>query len=379
MRITGVALRWVRLPLVTPFRTSVYTEYDREVLLVQVCTAAGVTGWGECVAMRGGIYSPESIESAEDVLRTTLIPLVTDRDDVTAESAKTSFAEVDGNPMAKAALEMALLDAQLRERRTSLARYFNVKRPQVPAGVSVGIMGMDELRAAVRHYATLEYQRIKIKIKPGWDVEPVRMIRKMLGHQMAVQVDGNGAYTLDEAKKLTELEEYGLVMIEQPLAAHDLEGHAELAAYLDTPICLDEPITCKADAIDAIKMGAADIINIKPGRVGGYLEARDIHDVCGERGVPVWVGGMLETGLGRAANVALAALEHFELVGDLSASERFFTRDITEPIVMHKGFIPVPTGHGIGVVPHPKILEEVTERQDLVFGTVPSSDHLIRT
>jgi O-succinylbenzoate synthase len=372
MRITGVEFRWVRLPLVTPFRTSIFTEYDREVLLIRVSTEDGAIGWGECVAMRGGIYSAESLESAEAVLRTTLIPMVTGtRDEISVEEASKAFATVDGHPMAKAALEMALLDAQLRENRQSLAAYFGVdpERTMVPAGVSVGIMPMEELRAAVVHYRQTEkYQRIKIKIQPGWDVEPVRMIRDALGDDVDLQVDGNGAYTLAQAKELTSLDDFKLVMIEQPLAAHDLAGHAELARYLNTPICLDEPITCTADAITAIERRAAAIINIKPGRVGGYLEARDIHDVCRELRVPVWVGGMLETGLGRAANVTLAALPHFELVGDLSASERFFKRDITPPIVMHDGFIPVPTGHGIGVEPDDDALEAATEKRETVFA-----------
>jgi O-succinylbenzoate synthase len=370
MRITGVQFRWVHLPLVTPFKTSVFTEYHREALLIELRTAEGVTGWGECVAMPDGIYSSESMESAADVLRDQLVPMTLNLGDkVTAEAAREVFTGVDGHPMAKAALEMALLDAQLRHRDTSLATYLGATRKAVPAGVSVGIMPMDELRDTVRHYwFEKQYKRIKIKIEPGWDVEPVRMIRRLLGDDAPVQVDGNGAYTLDDAKKLAELDRYGLVMLEQPLAANDLEGHAELARTLRTPICLDEPITSTADALDAIGRGATAILNIKPGRVGGYLEAKDIHDACGRK-VPLWVGGMLETGLGRAANVALAALEHFTLVGDLSASERFYKRDITDPIVMHNGMIQVPTRPGIGVEPDPEALDEATKDVEPILGT----------
>jgi O-succinylbenzoate synthase len=371
MRVAGIEFRWVRLPLVTPFRTSRYTEYDREVLLIRVRTAEGVSGWGECVAMRGGIYSDESMESAEKVLRDVFIPMLLELPVMTAENAKAEFARVEGHPMAKAALEMALLDAQLRLEGVSLALYLGAEHTEVRAGVSVGIMPLEELRDTVRRYHFEErYQRIKLKIEPGWDIEPVEMIRGLLGDEADIQVDGNGAYTLDDLTHLKELDRFGLVLLEQPLDANDLEGHAELARHLSTPICLDEPITCAADATKAIDLGAASIINIKPGRVGGYLEARDIHHACADRKVPVWVGGMLETGLGRAANVALAALPHFSLVGDLSASERFFKRDITPPIVMRNGLIRVPTGPGIGIEPDEESLAEAT--QDVLQIPIPS-------
>lgn len=367
MKIAGIELRWVRLPLVTPFQTSVFTEYDREALLVSVRTTEGAVGWGECVAMPEPIYSDEYLDGAVTVLRQSLIPLVQRLPEVTAESATQAFAEVAGNPMAKAALEMALLDAQLRLADTSLGEYLGVVRTSVRAGVSIGIMAKDELLEAVDRYWNKErYQRIKLKIQPGWDEEPVRLVREVLGAEAALQVDANGAYTRDNAKQLARLDQYDLVMIEQPLAANDLVGHADLARRLKTKICLDESIASTADAITAIECGAAAIINIKPGRVGGYLEARNIHDACAERDVPVWVGGMLETGIGRAANVALAALPHFTLVGDLSASERFFKRDITPPVVMRGGHIQVPSGPGIGVEPDTECLVAATERTEWI-------------
>jgi o-succinylbenzoate synthase len=371
MRIAGIELHWVRLPLVTPFRTSLFTEYDREALLIRIRTDEGVIGWGECVAMREQIYSAETIDSVVTKLRETLIPMILEITEVTAEKAKDAFTQVEGNPMAKAALEMALLDAQLRRSRRSLANHLGGVRTVVKAGVSVGIMPEKELVDTVRRYWYEDhYQRIKLKIEPGWDVEPVHLVRELLGPEARIQVDGNGAYKLDDAKQLAQLDRYDLLMIEQPLAAHDLKGHAELARELATPICLDEPITCTADAIAAIDLGAAAIINIKPGRVGGYLEAREIHRVCAERGVPVWVGGMVETGLGRAANVALAALPHFTLVGDLSASTRFFKQDITPPIVVGgDGFITVPDKPGIGVEPDPDALREAT--RDIETIAVP--------
>jgi O-succinylbenzoate synthase len=203
----------------------------------------------------------------------------------------------------------------------------------------------------------------------------VRLIRELLGPDVDLQVDANGAYSLKDADHLARLDHYGLVLIEQPLAADDLEGHAKLARLIKTRICLDEPITSAAEAVKAIKCGAASIINIKPGRVGGYLEAKEVHDVCAELGVPVWVGGMLETGIGRAANVALAALPDFTLVGDLSASDRFFERDITPPVVMKNGLIEVPTGPGIGTDPDPGALRAATEKKQWIsFSPTPTSN-----
>ena len=367
MNVAGIGLRWVRLPLVTPFQTSLFTEYDREALLVCVRTTDGALGWGECVARPQPIYSTEYLDGAVEVLRELLIPLVQRLPEITAEKANEAFAAVDGHPMAKAALEMALLDAQLKLENVSLAKYLGAVHTSVRAGVSVGIMsGPDLLDAVDRYWNRERYQRIKLKIQPGWDEEPVRLVRDFLGPDADLQVDANGAYTLDDAEALARLDAYDLVTIEQPLAADDLEGHAQLARRIRTRICLDEPIGSAAEAIRAIECGAASIINIKPGRVGGYLAAREIHDVCADRGVPVWVGGMLETGIGRAANVALAALPHFTLVGDLSASERFYKRDITPPVVMRDGLIEVPSGPGIGTEPDPAALREATERSEWI-------------
>ncbi|MFI1994397.1 o-succinylbenzoate synthase [Actinoplanes sp. NPDC020271] len=367
MRIARIRLHWVRLPLVTPFRTSVYTEYDREALLVSVHTTDGIVGWGECAAMAEPVYSPEYLEGCVQVLRERLIPLVQRLTEVTAENTRAAFTAVDGNANAKSVLEMAILDAQLRREKTSLATYLGATRTSVPAGVSLGIMTRDELLDAVDRFWNREhYRRIKLKIQPDWDEEPVRLVREFLPPGAAVQVDANGAYTPADAGRLARLDDYDLLMIEQPLGADDIDGHAELARRVKTRICLDEPIVSAATAAHAIDAGAAAIINIKPGRVGGYLEARDIHDACGARGVPVWVGGMLETGIGRAANVALAAMPHFTLVGDLSGSERFYKRDITPPIVVRDGHLQVPTGPGIGIEPDVAALDAATERTEWI-------------
>ncbi|MEV6344952.1 o-succinylbenzoate synthase [Actinoplanes sp. NPDC051851] len=361
----------VTLPLVTPFQTSVFTEYYREALLVGVHTRDGAIGWGECAATAEPIYSAECIAGAVTMLRDELIPLVASLGEVSAEQANELFRKVPGNPMAKAALETAILDAQLREDQRSLADFLGAESTSVKAGVSVGLMPMDELLRTVDRYWNEEhYQRIKLKIEPGRDVERVRAVREKLGDEVPLQVDANGAYTMADADHLARLDEYDLLMIEQPFAEHDMAGHAALARRLRTRICLDEPITSPERAVQAIEQGAAQIINIKPGRVGGYLEARKIHDVCRERGIPVWVGGMLETGIGRAANIALAALPDFaELVGDLSASTRFFKNDITPPFLIENGSIPVPTAPGIGVDPTPDALTEAIPQYE---WTAPS-------
>ncbi len=269
--------------------------------------------------------------------------------------------------MAKAALETAVLDAELRAQGRPLSRELGAVRDRVPCGVSVGIMdSIGELLDAVGGYLDAGYLRIKLKIQPGWDVEPVRAVRERFGDDVLLQVDANTAYTLGDAPLLARLDPFGLLLIEQPLDEEDVLGHARLARQVRTPICLDESITSARAAADAITLGACSIVNIKPGRVGGYLEARRIHDVCAAHGVPVWCGGMLETGLGRAANVALAALPGFTLPGDTSASGRYYRTDITEPFVLDDGHLAVPPGPGIGVAPEAAALAEVTTADEWI-------------
>ncbi len=263
--------------------------------------------------------------------------------------------------MAKAAVETAVLDAQLRQVGMSFGAFLGAVHDAVPAGVSVGIMdSIPELLAAVEGYLDEGYLRIKLKIEQGWDLAPVRAVRERFGDDLLLQVDANAAYTLANAGQLAKLDPFGLLLIEQPLPEDDLAGHAALARLVRTPICLDESITSARIAAEAIRIGATRIVNIKPGRVGGYLEARRIHDACAAHGVPVWCGGMLETGIGRAANVALAALPNFTLPGDTSASNRYYRRDITVPFVLQDGHVRVPAGDGIGVVPDQDALDEVT-------------------
>jgi O-succinylbenzoate synthase len=262
--------------------------------------------------------------------------------------------------MAKAAVETAILDAELRASGTPLATRLGASRDRVECGVSVGIANsIAELLEQVDSYLAQGYRRIKLKIEPGWDVEPVREVRERFG-DILLQVDANAAYALDDGPHLAKLDPFDLLLIEQPLPEEQVREHAELAKVVGTPICLDESIVDSRVAAEAIAMGACAIINIKPGRMGGYLEAKRTHDVAAAAGIPVWCGGMLESGIGRAANVALAALPNFTLPGDTSASDRYFHADVTPPFVLDDGFLQVPTGGGIGVDPLPDVLETLT-------------------
>ncbi len=359
MQIERVELVHVDLPLRSPFQTSFAVQTHRPLLLVKVETDAG-TGWGECVAMASPLYSSEFLGAAEVVLREFLVPRLLGRD-VTAGQVAHLLAPVKGHRMAKAALEMALLDAELRGQGVSLGSYLGAVRTTVPSGVSVGIMpSVGELLDAVEGYLEEGYQRVKLKIQPGWDVEPVSAVRDRFG-DIPLQVDANAAYTTSDLGIFRRLDDFDLLLLEQPLEDEDLTEHAFVAARVRTPVCLDESVVSAKSAADAIRLGACSIVNIKAGRVGGYLEARRVHDVCAAHGVPVWCGGMVETGIGRAANMALAALPNFRLVGDTSASDRFFTTDIiTEPFVLRDGHVAVPTGPGTGVEVDEDALAAVT-------------------
>ena len=348
VKLESVELRRVALPLVTPFRTSFGVQTARDALLVRARTSLG-EGWGECVALVDPHYSAEYADGAQHVIRQHLLPALFEVPDLRAIDVVPALDHVKGHPMAKAAVEMAVLDAELRAAGKSFAEYLGVTRVTVPSGVSVGIFGsIPELLDAVAAYLDEGYVRIKLKIEPGWDIEPVRAVRERFGAAVPLQVDANTAYAESDAAHLARLDEFGLLLIEQPLAEDDVRGHVELARRIATPVCLDESITSAGAAVDAVERGACAIVNIKAGRVGGYLEARRVHDVCLDRGVPVWCGGMLETGIGRAANIALAGLPGFSLPGDVSASSRFYAHDITAPVGLEGGQVRVPTTPGVG-------------------------------
>lgn len=359
----NVRLHRLNVPLVRPFRTSFGTETVRDLILVEVQGADGVTGWGECVTMRWPGYSAEYSEAAIDVLTNHLVPALAEVDeDADPQEVRAALEVVRGHPMAKSALSTALLDAWLRRRDLSLASYLGAVRDRVDCGVSVGIPvteSITELLAEVEQYIDEGYRRIKLKIEPGWDLAPVGAVRGRWP-DIPLQVDANQAYDRQHTEHLRNLDVFDLLLIEQPLHEDDWLGHVELAKRCTTPICLDESIISLASAESALAFEATSVINIKPGRVGGYLVAKDIHDLCLDRGVPVWCGGMLETGIGRAANVALAALPGFTLPGDTSGSNRYYAVDVTEPFVLDDGQLPVPSGPGIGVTPIPDVLADVT-------------------
>ena len=368
MKLQGVELRRVAMPLVSPFRTSFGTQTARDILLLRAVTTSDrgdAEGWGECVAMSDPLYSSEYVDATADVLRRYLLPeLAASADRLDRHGAHAVGAvlhKFKGHRMAKAALEMAVLDAELRTEGRSWARELGAVHDRVPSGVSVGIFdSIPHLLDVVDGYLAAGYVRIKLKIEPGWDVEPVRAVRERFGDDVLLQVDANTAYTLRDARHLAQLDAFDLLLIEQPLEEEDVLGHAELAKQISTPVCLDESIVSAQTAAAAISLGACSVINIKPGRVGGYLEAVRIHDLAAAHGLAVWCGGMVETGLGRAANAALGALPGFTLPGDISASDRFYRTDITEPLVLEDGHMAVPTGPGLGVQPIPEVLRSVT-------------------
>ncbi|WP_291378639.1 o-succinylbenzoate synthase [Demequina sp.] len=366
MRIRRVQLHTLALPLVTPFTTSFSTQTERRVLIIELTAevdGALVTGWGECGALTEPVYSSEYLDGVLDVTAAHLLPRLaaaSSADELTAESVAGLLGKVIGHRMAKAAIEMAVLDAQLRAAGQSFKDYLGVTLDRVPSGVSVGIQdSIPRLLDVVDGYLSKGYQRIKLKIQHGWDIEPVRAVRE--AHpDVPLQVDANAAYTLADASHLAQLDAFDLLLIEQPLGEEDMRHHALLAQQMRTPMCLDESVVSAASAKDAIEWGAAAIINIKPSRVGGYLEARRIHDVAVDLGVPVWCGGMLETGIGRAGNAALAGMPGFTITGDISASDRFYTEDITEPFELVEGHIMIPDAPGVAAVPDPVRLAAAT-------------------
>ncbi|MBB4141048.1 o-succinylbenzoate synthase [Microbacterium invictum] len=365
--LEGFELRVLQIPLVSPFTTSFGTQTVREVIVVRARTADG-EGWGEIVTQQEPTYSSEYTQGAWDVAGRFLVPALLDAGRLAPQDVARVLDPFIGHRMVKAGLELAVLDAALRAESRSLGEYLGAVHDRIPSGVSVGIQrDPATLVDTVAGYLDEGYVRIKIKIKPGRDIADTAAVRDAFG-TIPLQVDANSAYTLADADTLAELDRFELLLIEQPLQEDDIVDHATLAKRLTTPICLDESIVSAKAAGDALALGAASVINIKAGRVGGYLEAVRIHDLCVDAGVAVWCGGMLETGIGRAANAALAALPGFTLPGDVSASDRFYTRDIvTEPIVLDDGHVRVPTGPGLGVEIDAAALDEFTvDRVELI-------------
>lgn len=368
MKLVAAEIIRLNIPLVTPFRTSFGTSPDKDTFLLRAVMDDDTEGWAECGAELEPLYSEEWLAGCESVVRDELLPRVLSLGDhVTATAVAPALAPVTGNPMAKHVVETAILDAELRGIGWSFGRYLGATKDRVPAGVSVGIMdSIDELLDHVRNYVDQGYLRIKLKIEPGWDLEPVARVRETFG-DILLQVDANTAYSLSDSRHLARLDPFDLLLIEQPLPTDDLRGHAALAQRISTPVCLDESICSARDAATAIALGACEVVNVKPARVGGYLEARRIHDIAQANGIAAWVGGMLETGIGRGPNVALAALPGFTVPSDTSASSRYFATDITDPFELVDGHLAVPTEPGIGVPIRNDVVASFTVSRERVF------------
>lgn len=349
MKIERVTAWHVRLPLRFPFETSFGRVHDKEAVLLAV-EGDGLTGWGECPAAATPGYSYETVVTAQHVLRDFLVPLLLKSPVDDPARLPERFAPVRGHPMAKHGLESACWDLLARRRGMPLSSVYGGQPGCIPVGISLGIEPtVDALVERVRSALATGYRRIKVKIKPGWDREPLAALRREFPG-ITLTADANAAYRPADAAHLRGLDEFRLGMLEQPLHWEDFGEHAALAPTLATPICLDESIRNPGDAAHAIAIGACRIVNIKPARVGGPTRAREVHDVCRQRGVPVWCGGILETGIGRAHNLAIATLPGFTMPGDLSASDRYWDEDLVEPAIQLKadGTIEVPDRVGLG-------------------------------
>jgi O-succinylbenzoate synthase len=348
-QVEQIEVRTVRLRLNEPFETS-FGRIDSRLIVLVSLEGDGLTGWGEIVAAEEPRYSYETVGTARHVVRDYLAPVILARPLTDLAELHARFAPFRGHNMAKAGLELAYMHLLAQTRNQSLSQLFGGTRPAIAVGVSLGIQpAVDQLLRRVDQYLALGYQRIKLKIKPGWDVAVVREVRRRHPN-ILLSVDANSAYRLEDLPQLQALDEFDLLMIEQPLDHDDLVDHAKIQSAIKTPICLDESITSSRRARHALELGSCQIINIKIGRVGGYSEALAIHDLCFAKEVPVWCGGMLESGIGRAHNIALASLPGFTLPGDISASSRYFSRDVIIPpvTVSANGTVEVPPSPGLG-------------------------------
>ncbi len=364
MKIDKVEIRHIKMKLVSPFKSANGIENYEEHIIIKV-ESENLIGWGECVAQSNPSYTYETVETAWHILSEFIIPKILNKDFYSLNEILSTWQWIRGHNMAKAGIEAALWDLFAKIENVSLSKLFGGNKNKIEVGVSIGLQNSnDELLKKISGYLDEGYKRIKIKIKPGKDVELVSAIRKEFP-KILLQVDANSSYQLSDINILKKLDEFNLLMIEQPLAHDDIYQHSKLQKQIQTPICLDESITSINDTIAAIELGSCKIINIKPGRVGGFTEAKKIHDYCSEKNIPVWHGGMLESGIGRAGNIALASLPNFNLPADISASKRYFEEDIIElPFEISKdGTIKVPNKPGIGVNVNSDILEKVTVKR----------------
>jgi O-succinylbenzoate synthase len=371
MNIRTVELREIRLRLVHFFETSFGRTTERRIMLVRVIDSDGAEGWGECTAGEGPFYSEEWIDSAWEVTRLFLAPMVLGHEVEGAAAVGGLVGRPRGNRMAKASVETACWDLEARRLGVPLWRHLGGVRREIPCGVSIGIQDTPEqLLEKIEKELAAGYQRIKIKIKPGWDRGVVEKVRARFP-EIRLMVDANSAYTLADAPLLRALDEFKLMMVEQPLAYDDREDHAKLQRQIKTPVCLDESVRSAEDARKAIELGACRIVNVKLGRVGGHAEAARVETVCREAGVPVWCGGMLESGIGRAHNIAMATLQGFTLPGDVSASARYWAEDIIDPpvTVTPQGTIAAPDGPGLGFELKRDLIERLTVRTETLSAS----------
>lgn len=352
MKLHSITLRALTMRMKSPFKTSFGTEWDKHFILVEVRDRDGLSGWGESVAMKEPLYNEETVGTNWLMMKDFLIPLLWRKPLAHPGEVASAFSHIRRNNMAKSALEGALWDLYARRGNIPLSRALGGQRQKIEVGISIGIQeSIDKLLALIEQYVCEGYRRIKIKIMPGWDVDVVAAVRRRFP-DILLMADANSAYTLADSDHLARLDQFNLMMVEQPLAHDDIIDHATLQKKLNTPICLDESIHSLEDARKALELGSCRIINIKVGRVGGLSEARRIHDFCRDKGIPVWCGGMLESGVGRAHNVAITTLPGFTLPGDTAASSRYWEQDLIEPeVTVENGLIQVPAQPGIGYQP----------------------------
>ena len=364
MKIQEITIRQMKMKMKAPFTTSFGTFYDKEFLLLEATDEYGNKGWGESVAFDSPWYNEETYKTNWIMLEDFLIPLVKGKEIEHPDKINDLFASIRKNNMAKSTLEGAVWDLYAKRTNQTLASALGGDKKKIEVGISIGIQNsVDELLALVDEYVNEGYKRIKVKIKPGWDVDVIRAIRERFP-EVPLMADANSAYRLEDADLLKQLDEFNLTMIEQPLASDDIIDHATLQKQLKTPICLDESIHSLEDARKAIELGSCGIINIKIGRVGGLTESKKIHDYCESKGIPVWCGGMLESGIGRAHNVALTTLSNFIMPGDTAGSERYWDQDIINPeVTVENGYISVPSEPGIGYEPNLDLIENFTVKK----------------
>lgn len=368
MKIERIKLSVISMKLKTPFSTHLGKVHDREGIVIEIISRDGVSGFGEVVAFSSPWYTEETVQTALHMLKDFFIPLLFTNQVEHPSEVTPILKRLRRNFMAKAGLEMAMWDLYAKERNQSLSSMLGGTQDRIPSGVVVGTLSMRETLLQIENHLEHGYKRLKVKISPQNDYDYIQTIRNHFPH-LQLMADANSAYTLKDIKRLKALDEFGLLMIEQPLGFDDIVEHAKLQAEIETPICLDESIVTFDDAKKAVELGSCRVINIKAGRVGGIQTAKNIHDYCLEKGVPVWCGGMLEFGISRAHNIAIASLPNFTIAGDISASSRYWDEDITSPeVVVQNGMIDVPSSPGIGFEINRKRLEEVTVFEEIFMN-----------